>query len=125
MTVLLLALAGGLGAVLRFLADAVVARHNPYRLPLGTLLINVSGSAALGVLTGWVLHAGHGTTGTELKAVLGTGLCGGYTTFSTASIETLRLWMAEGARRGTTYALLGLVGSVAAAGAGLAVGGLL
>lgn len=125
MTLLLLALAGGLGAVLRFLGDALVARHNRYRLPLGTLLINISGSAALGVLTGWALHAGHGTTGTELKSVIGTGLCGGYTTFSTASIETLRLWMAEGPRRGTTYALLGLVGSVAAAGAGLAVGGLL
>lgn len=125
MTLLLVAVAGGIGAGARFVVDAFVARHNPFRVPLGTLLINISGSFVLGVLTGWVLCGGGGDTARQLKTVLGTGLCGGYTTFSTASVESVRLWIAEGTSRGVAYAALTLVGSVAAAGLGLAVGALL
>ena len=88
MTVVLLSVAGALGAVSRFALDGVVrARYAP-RFPYGTLLVNVSGSVLLGVLTGLVLF--HGAAG-EVRTVLGAGFCGGYTTFSTASVETVRL----------------------------------
>ncbi|NUO90457.1 MAG: fluoride efflux transporter CrcB [Dermatophilaceae bacterium] len=121
---LLLALAGGLGAVARFLADTFVARHNPLRMPLGTLLINVTGSLLLGFLTG-LLSAGAGdSTGATVRAVLGTGFCGGYTTFSTASVESVRLWVAEGRATGVRYAAATLAGSVASAALGLWLGGI-
>ena len=124
MTMLLLAVAGGLGAVCRFLADAFVARHHPFRVPLGTLLINVTGSLLLGVLVGALTAGAPESTGASVRAVLGTGFCGGYTTFSTASVETVRLWMAEGRSTGVGYAAATLVGSVAAAAVGLWLGGL-
>ncbi len=124
MTMLLLALAGGLGAVSRFVADAFVARHNPFRMPLGTLLINVTGSLLLGILTGALAAGSPESTGTTVRAVLGTGFCGGYTTFSTASVETVRLWVAEGRSTGVGYAATTLAGSVAAAALGLWLGGL-
>lgn len=88
MTPLLIALAGGLGATARFVLDGVVARRNPFRIPLGTVVINVTGSLLLGLLTGAVIAHGGST---ELKLVLGTGFLGGYTTFSTASVEAVRL----------------------------------
>ncbi len=125
MTMLLLAVAGGIGAATRFVVDAVVARHNPFRVPLGTLLINVTGSLLLGVLTGWVLYGAGGDPARAVKAVLGTGFCGGYTTFSTASVESLRLGLAEGTSAGVTYASVTLVGSLVAAALGLALGSLL
>lgn len=85
--VVLLSLAGALGAVCRLVVDGGVrARYD--RFPLGTLVVNVSGSLLLGVVTGLVLF--HGAP-SELRTVLGTGFCGGYTTFSTASFEAVRL----------------------------------
>ena len=118
MTTVLLCLAGGLGAIARFVADAFVnrrVRRSP--MPLGTLSINVSGSFLLGVLSGLVAH--HAGLSPALAAVLGTGFCGGYTTFSAASLEAVRLWGADGPAQGITYAATTLIGSVAAAGLGL------
>lgn len=125
MTTLLLALAGGAGAATRFLTDAVVARHNPFRVPLGTVVINVTGSFLLGLLTGLFALSSPDTTGGALKAVIGTGFCGGYTTFSTAMVEAARLWSAEGPGTGVRYATVTLAGSVTAAAVGLTIGRLL
>ena len=88
MIVLVMSLAGGLGAVARFALDGLVVARAGRRFPYGTLLINISGSLLLGVLTGLTLA--HGAP-TVLRTVAGTGFCGGYTTFSTASFETVRL----------------------------------
>jgi CrcB protein len=88
MIVLVMSLAGGLGAVARFALDGLVVARAGRRFPYGTLLINISGSLLLGVLTGLTLA--HGAP-TALRTVAGTGFCGGYTTFSTASFETVRL----------------------------------
>lgn len=118
----LVSVGGGLGAVVRFLTDAWLSRNHP-RVPVGTLVINLSGSLLLGFLVGW-LGSGDGASGTWL-AVLGTGFCGGYTTFSTASVEVVRLWVTEGQVGGWAYALATLIGSVVAAAAGLLLGGLL
>lgn len=125
MTLLLLALAGGTGAATRFVADALVARHNPFRVPLGTVVINVTGSFLLGLLTGLFAVSSADSTGAALKAVIGTGFCGGYTTFSTASVEAARLWSAEGPRIGIRYAVATLVASLAAAAVGVALGHLI
>ena len=69
------ALAGGVGAVLRYLVDVGVARLAGRRFPWGILIVNLTGSFALGVVT---------TALPETAFVLGAGLLGGYTTFSTA-----------------------------------------
>ena len=85
---LLVALAGGLGAVTRFVVDAEVGRRASLRLPVGTALINITGSFLLGFVTGWwSFHTGD----PAVRAILGTGFLGGYTTFSTTSGDGFRL----------------------------------
>ncbi len=81
-------LAGGAGAALRFVVDATIRRHTSASYPLATMIINVSGSLVLGLLIGLVLG---GTLSHGWQLILGTGMMGGYTTFSTASYETVRL----------------------------------
>ncbi len=122
LTLLLLGLAGGLGAGARFVVDGLVRAKLRTALPVGTIAINVSGSFLLGLVAGAVIvHAAP----PELQAIAGTGFLGGYTTFSTASFETVRL--VQSGRTG--LALLNVVGTAAAAvgaaAAGLALSGLL
>lgn len=88
MTTILVALLGGLGAVTRFLLDTLIARRNRWSIPAGTIIINFTASTALGLLTGWTLH--H-LAPIDAKTILGTGFLGGYSTFSTASVEGARL----------------------------------
>lgn len=113
------ALAGGLGAGLRFVVDGAVRARTGAGFPWGVWLINVTGSFALGVVTGLVAST---LVPDDLGLVLATGLLGGYTTFSTASVDTVRL--AQQGRYGA--ALLNGVGmlvvAVVAAAAGYALG---
>jgi CrcB protein len=82
------ALGAAVGAPLRYLTDrAVQARHDSV-FPWGTFAVNAAGSLVLGLLTGF---ANAGGLGTGVMALLGTGLCGAFTTYSTFSYETLRL----------------------------------
>ena len=81
-------LAGGLGAAARFALDGALSASRAWRYPVGTTVINLSGSFLLGLLTG--LAAG-GLLPESGLLVLGTGFLGGYTTFSTAAYETVRL----------------------------------
>jgi fluoride exporter len=113
--------AAALGAIGRYLLDVPVQNATSGEFPWGTCIINVSGSFALGVLTGLGLNHAFPA---HLKLVLGTGFCGAYTTFSTFAFETVRL--AEG---GTTWAavrniVVNTVGGLAAAAAGLALASL-
>lgn len=85
--------AGAIGAPLRYLVDTAIGDRTQGVLPLGTLVINASGSLLLGLLTGLSLY--HAFPATP-KVVLGTGFCGAYTTFSTFTFETVRL-VEEGA----------------------------
>jgi len=82
---------------------------------MGTLVVNTSGSLALGYLTGLALY--HGLADT-LCVVLGAGLCGAYTTFSTFGFETVRL-VEEGA---TTEAFRNAAGTLLAGGVAAALG---
>ncbi|MFE9256042.1 fluoride efflux transporter CrcB [Streptomyces sp. NPDC006879] len=91
----LVALGGAVGAPLRYLVDRSVQTRHDSVFPWGTFTVNASGSLLLGVLTGAVA-AGAVPSGVQL--LLGTGLCGALTTYSTFSYETLRL-----AERGWTF----------------------
>lgn len=83
------ALAGGLGASLRLLLDGIVrSRSRSDGMPWGTIVVNVSGSLLLGLLLGLATAS---VFSEEWVHILGVGLLGGYTTFSTASFETVRL----------------------------------
>jgi CrcB protein len=88
MLILGIAVAGAMGAPVRYLLDGYVQARARGELPLGTLVINVTGSLVLGFLTGLALY--HAFPATP-KTVLGTGFCGAYTTFSTFTYETVRL----------------------------------
>jgi CrcB protein len=110
---LLVGVAGAVGAPLRYMVDTLISRRVEGAFPLGTLVVNVSGSFVLGLLSGLAIY--HGLPATP-KLVLGTGLVGAYTTFSTFSLETVTL-VEEGETRlaaGNVVAN-GLAGAAAAA----------
>ncbi len=121
MTALLVALGGAIGAALRFVVDSWVAARLRAALPAGTVVVNVTGSFLLGVLTGWAL--GH-RAGGGITAVLGTGVLGGYTTFSTASVEAVRLSRGGRGAGALLHASVMIVLALAAATLGLWLGGL-
>jgi fluoride exporter len=116
MLAVLVGIGAAVGAVARYLLDQAVTRKRASAFPAGTWLINITGSFVLGLLTGLAVH--HGLSD-RVVAVLGTGVCGGYTTFSTFSYETVRL-TEDGAGLVAVGNLVGsLVAGLAAAALGL------
>ena len=109
------ALLGGAGAVARFLLDTAISRRWSGELPLGTLMINLSGAFVLGLV------AGLGLTGHALL-LAGTATVGAYTTFSTWMLETHRLAENGIGRIAAVNLGLSLVAGVAAAALGRAIG---
>jgi fluoride exporter len=112
----IVALAGGAGAVLRALLIHHVRVRRVDPLPLGTVLVNASGSLLLGLLTGLSLYHGLGS---HLLAIIGVGLCGGYTTWSTASWESIHLVRTGNRTEAAIYTFGGLAVCLGAAAAGL------
>ena len=112
---------GGLGALLRYGQDTLVRSWAGPAFPWGTVSINVVGSFVLGFLTGLAIFSGDGA---EWGIVLSSGMCAGYTTFSTAMYDVATL--ARGGRwRAAAAALFGtLVAAVAAAALGVAAASL-
>jgi len=90
---------GGLGALARFLLDALISTSTGARFPLGTLLVNLSGALVLGLLVGFALSG-------DAYLLAGTAVIGSYTTFSTWMLESHRL--AEDGRRWLLWANVGL-----------------
>jgi CrcB protein len=118
---LLVAAAGGLGAVGRALIIHHAARRRSDPLPVGTLVVNVSGSLLLGLLTGLSLYHGFGPHQLD---VAGIGLCGGYTTWSTASWESVHLHRDGHRPQAFFYTFGGLALCLGVAAAGIGLGGL-
>ena len=121
MIILGLAVAGAVGAVLRYGVDHWVQRRSGSSFPLGILVVNVSGSLVLGVLVGAAAH--HGVSGDWLT-VAGTGLIGAYTTFSTFSFDTVALLERRQWAPAVANLTLSVVAGLAAAACGLALGAL-
>jgi CrcB protein len=116
-----LAVAGAIGAPVRYLVDGYVGQRTGAVFPWGTLLINTSGSLLLGFLTGLGLY--HAFPRTP-RVVLGTGFIGAYTTFSTFTYETVRL-IDDGASRQAMLNSFGtLIAGATAAAVGLALAAL-
>lgn len=117
-----IALAGGVGAAARFLLDSWIVTRVRHRVPVGTIVINLLGSFVLGLLVG---HFGHSSGWAK---VVGTGAMGGFTTFSTASVEAARLLLdpkatREGRWAGVLHGFGMLVGAVLLAASGYALAG--
>lgn len=118
MTALLVALGAAVGAPARFLLDLAVRRRLGGALPWGTLCVNVAGCLLLGVFSALPLPR-------EAMALLGAGLCGAFTTYSTFAYETYRL-AADGERgRAALYVAASLGAGLGAAWAGVVLTGAL
>lgn len=114
----LVAAAAAAGAVSRYLLDVAVQHRHESVFPLGTLVVNVSGSFALGLVTGLALYHGLGA---GARTVVGIGFIGSYTTFSTFTYETVRLLQDGSVAEACLNALANLGIGLAAAAAGLAL----
>lgn len=114
--------AAAAGAVARALIGEWARQHGIGldRFPWATLLINVTGSFALGVLTGMSLS---GDLTATTMTILGAGFCGSYTTFSTFSYETVELLRQGDLRSATLNVSATLVVGIGVAAAGIALGG--
>jgi CrcB protein len=118
---LLVALGGGLGAWLRHLtARAWIAFAGPAKasaFPYATLTVNVLGSLAMGLLVGWLALRGSG--GENLRLLLGVGVLGGYTTFSSFALEFAVFAQRGALGTAALYVALSLAAGFAALFAGL------
>jgi CrcB protein len=110
-----IAIFGALGALARFRLDAAVSARIPTNFPLGTLVVNLSGSCALGLIVGVALT--H-----RLALVFGTGFMGGYTTFSTWMVESVRLGEGGDVEALLRNLWLSMLAGLASAAAGFYVG---
>lgn len=116
---LVVAAGGFVGAPSRYLLDRAISGRFESDLPWGTFAINITGSLLLGLLTGLTL-AGH--LSDIGKALIGTGFCGAYTTFSTFTFETVRLLEDGRLVEAAGNVLISVAVGLGAAAAGLAIG---
>jgi CrcB protein len=119
--VLSAALAGGAGAAARFSLDGWITRVSRFRIPVGTVVINVSGSFALGMVAAL---AASGLLPAPAQTIVGSGFLAGYTTFSTASTQTSDLILGDHPADAAAYGGGMFAGSLAAAAAGMWCGSL-
>ena len=103
MIYLLIALGGAGGSILRYLLGGAIQRSSGSGFPIGTMLVNVSGCFLIGILVRQFLNM---QLSHELRALLIVGFCGGFTTFSTFSAETLALIEGGEYARAIAYVLL-------------------
>jgi CrcB protein len=108
-------LAGGVGALARFGLDALVSERVGKDYPLGTLAVNASGAALLGLVTGLALHG-------DALLIAGTGALGSYTTFSTWLFETHRLGEDGELRAAALNVVVSLAVGLGAVALGRAIG---
>jgi len=116
---LLLVIAGAVvGAPLRYLTDRAIQARYGSAFPWGTSIVNVTGSAILGFVTGAAL-AGDAPHWVQL--LVGTGFCGALTTYSTFSYETLRLYEQNAKLQALTNVTASVLAALGAAALGVVV----
>ena len=112
------ALGSAVGGVARYLLGGCIQQRAGTTFPIQTLFINVTGSLLLGFLQRYALESA--AVSPEVRTMLTIGFCGGYTTFSTFSFETVRLLEDGDWKRATLYMSLSVILSVGAAVVGVA-----
>jgi CrcB protein len=110
--IFLIAIGGALGSISRYGCQKWIYYHYPHPFPFGTFAVNITGSLLIGLLFGLIERNNY--LSPEWRILLITGFCGGYTTFSTFSFETLSLLREGQFLYAITYVLLSvLVGLLA------------
>jgi len=107
MNYLLVFVGAGLGGVLRHIVNLLTLRWFGPNFPAGTFLINITGSIAMGMVIGYL--ATRNVPGPELRLFIATGVLGGYTTFSTFSLDTIALWQRGEIGTAAAYVLGSLI----------------
>ena len=121
LAVIAIFLGAGLGGVIRYGISMAGLRLVGADFPWATFVINVTGSFIMGMVAAWFVLRGADSGPPEWRLFLTTGVLGGYTTFSTFSLDAIYLWE-RGAHLGAAIYVLGSVGiSLAALFAGLAL----
>jgi len=118
--ILIIGLGGGLGSIFRYLVQLGISRLATVAFPAGTFLVNITGCFIIGLLYG--LSDKYATLTTEWRLFLITGICGGYTTFSSFSYESISLFRQENYTYFMAYTVLSVaVGLLATLGGMLLV----
>lgn len=109
---LLVGLGGGIGSMFRFLVSWLTLKSGPPAFPVATFAVNLAGCLLMGLLTGLAMK--QPGMDMHLKALLITGFCGGFTTFSAFSLENLQLFQAGNYAGLALYTLASVVLGLAA-----------
>ena len=121
LSIFLVGLGGAFGSIARYLVGNATMRwaapHNAVGFPWGTLLVNILGCAAIGVLA--VAIERLTSLNTELRLLLITGFLGGFTTFSAFALDAVTLFERGASLAAATYLILSIGASIAAAIAGI------
>ncbi len=121
MTALWIFLGGGFGSLARWFASGCAARATGAPLA-GTFFVNITGSLVIGLLAALTASASRSTPEAVVRALLMVGFCGGYTTFSAFSLQTLTLLQHGEMLRAAANAVVSVVACIAATWAGYAAG---
>ncbi len=114
-------LGAGIGGVLRHGVNLAALRWPFGSFPYGTFLINIAGSGVMGLVVGWFTFRVPEGAPQDLRLFLATGILGGFTTFSTFSLDAVMLWQRGETVAAATYVLGSVVISLAALVAGFAL----
>ena len=120
--IMLVAVGGGIGSVLRYLIGLLTAAAWGGGFPWGTILINVVGSFVIGLVASATLEGGLLPDSPALRGFVMVGICGGFTTFSSFSLQTLELLRGGRAGLAVLNVALSVVVCFAAVAAGYQVG---
>ena len=116
-TLLYIAIGGALGSVLRYLTTVLVSKYWSHQFPLATFIANIIGCFLIGLFVGYLTK--NQLNESQLKWFLVTGLCGGYTTFSTFSMENVTLFQNNNTALALGYISLSVLTGLFAVGLGL------
>lgn len=114
--VLAVGFGGALGACLRYMISLIPFKGD---FPFSTLFVNIFGAFVLGFITGFIVDK---NTTKELTLFLKTGMCGGFTTFSTFSMEAVALLSGGKALLGVVYVIISIAGTLLGAFLGYNLG---
>lgn len=118
-TITLVAIGGAMGSVLRYLTSVVAQKYVSSLFPWATLITNIVGCFLIGILMGWL--AKNQMDNSDLKWLLVTGFCGGYTTFSAFGYENVSLMQNNHSALAFGYIALSVIAGLLAVWGGLLI----